>query len=320
MNRGRPRYPDVLTPREWQVLDLIKDGLTNEEIATRLGISIHGARYHVAEILSKLGVSSRADAVRMIPELPRRPRSFAFLSALLGKPVLAGKASALVVAGSLATVAVGLVLVVVIATGWHSSERSPHVETEGAVGLDVSADQEQGAATLISLGEEVSQAVQAAYPEAELKQIDVHGTGQWTEFRFLTATTTCEREFPPPDDLTIREFYADKCDVFVRVPRGASPAQWQWTTRDPWQGDMHSSVDLSSVHVGPMQVLETAATRWPGCKPQSATLGAAQGLTWTAFCTQADGGMFSGTADPETGEFRSMLDIPLYPPPVAPER
>ena len=62
MRRGRRPHPDVLTPREQEVLGLIRQGLTNEQIAERLGISFAGARYHVAEILSKLGVSNRGEA------------------------------------------------------------------------------------------------------------------------------------------------------------------------------------------------------------------------------------------------------------------
>jgi DNA-binding CsgD family transcriptional regulator len=64
VRRGRPPYPDVLTPREQEVLALLREGLTNEQIGVRLGISEHGAKYHVAEILSKLGVSSRQEAAR----------------------------------------------------------------------------------------------------------------------------------------------------------------------------------------------------------------------------------------------------------------
>jgi len=60
--RGRPRHDDVLTPREWQVLDLIKDGLTNAEIAGRLGISFDTAKFHVSEIITKLGVDNREEA------------------------------------------------------------------------------------------------------------------------------------------------------------------------------------------------------------------------------------------------------------------
>jgi len=60
--RGRPPYPDILTPREFEVLELLREGLSNPEIAERLGISRDGAKYHVSEILSKLGVESRDEA------------------------------------------------------------------------------------------------------------------------------------------------------------------------------------------------------------------------------------------------------------------
>ena len=46
--RGRPPYPDILTPREWEVLDLLRAGLTNEQIAAQLGISLQGAKFHVS--------------------------------------------------------------------------------------------------------------------------------------------------------------------------------------------------------------------------------------------------------------------------------
>jgi len=70
MRRGRPPYPDTLTPREQEVLALLREGLTNEQIAERLGISFAGAKYHVSEILSKLYVSSRQEAVVWRPLEP----------------------------------------------------------------------------------------------------------------------------------------------------------------------------------------------------------------------------------------------------------
>ena len=66
--RGRPPYPDILTPREWQVLDLLREGLSNEQIAHRLDISFATANYHVAEIISKLGVDNREEAAAWQPE------------------------------------------------------------------------------------------------------------------------------------------------------------------------------------------------------------------------------------------------------------
>ena len=69
--RGRPLTPDLLTPREIEVLALIREGLTNREIAETLGISLQGVKYHVTEILGKLGVSSREEAAGWQPERGR---------------------------------------------------------------------------------------------------------------------------------------------------------------------------------------------------------------------------------------------------------
>ena len=71
--RGRPPHPDVLTPRQWQVLALIREGLTDREIAQRLGISLDGVKFHVSEILGKLGVTSRNEAARWHEERMATP-------------------------------------------------------------------------------------------------------------------------------------------------------------------------------------------------------------------------------------------------------
>jgi DNA-binding NarL/FixJ family response regulator len=55
--------PESLTPREGEVLDLLAQGLTNRQIAERLGISEHTAKFHVAAVSAKLGAASRTDAV-----------------------------------------------------------------------------------------------------------------------------------------------------------------------------------------------------------------------------------------------------------------
>lgn len=54
---------EPLTPREREVLQMLAAGLANKEIATRLSISEHTAKFHVASILGKLGASSRTEAV-----------------------------------------------------------------------------------------------------------------------------------------------------------------------------------------------------------------------------------------------------------------
>ncbi len=54
-----------LTEREREVLALLVEGLTNPQIAERLVVSRSTVKFHVSSILSKLGVSSRNEAVAL---------------------------------------------------------------------------------------------------------------------------------------------------------------------------------------------------------------------------------------------------------------
>jgi len=53
---------EPLTPREREVLQMLAIGLGNKEIAARMRISEHTAKFHVASILGKLGATSRTEA------------------------------------------------------------------------------------------------------------------------------------------------------------------------------------------------------------------------------------------------------------------
>jgi DNA-binding NarL/FixJ family response regulator len=57
-----------LTEREWEVLESLHDGLSTAEIADRLSISPVTVRRHVSEILKKLRVTSREEAVKLMEE------------------------------------------------------------------------------------------------------------------------------------------------------------------------------------------------------------------------------------------------------------
>jgi DNA-binding NarL/FixJ family response regulator len=52
-----------LTPREIQILQLVADGMRNKELGAHLGISEQTAQGHVKNILSKLQVNDRTEAV-----------------------------------------------------------------------------------------------------------------------------------------------------------------------------------------------------------------------------------------------------------------
>jgi DNA-binding NarL/FixJ family response regulator len=55
-----------LTSRQWEILDLICEGLSAAEIAERLSIKPVTVRRHTSEVLSKLGARSRTEAVALV--------------------------------------------------------------------------------------------------------------------------------------------------------------------------------------------------------------------------------------------------------------
>jgi DNA-binding NarL/FixJ family response regulator len=72
-DRGRRRFLAVaggrdigLTTREWDVLALMRDGLSTREIASRLTISEVTVRRHIGAVLKKLDVQSRAAALELL--------------------------------------------------------------------------------------------------------------------------------------------------------------------------------------------------------------------------------------------------------------
>nr|WP_166178169.1 LuxR C-terminal-related transcriptional regulator [Altererythrobacter segetis] len=74
---GRPPRDDLLTPAEWAVVEFVRHGLTNRQIAARRRVSLDAVKFHVGNALGKLGLASRAelrrwDGVRRDSALKRR--------------------------------------------------------------------------------------------------------------------------------------------------------------------------------------------------------------------------------------------------------
>jgi DNA-binding CsgD family transcriptional regulator/catechol 2,3-dioxygenase-like lactoylglutathione lyase family enzyme len=72
----------VLTPTEWRILHAVQHGMSNVEIARRRGTSVDAVKFHVANVLAKLGASNRRELRKLglkpsDSALRRRPRSTA---------------------------------------------------------------------------------------------------------------------------------------------------------------------------------------------------------------------------------------------------
>jgi DNA-binding NarL/FixJ family response regulator len=64
--RIRPHAREVVTERQWEILNLVAEGVSTAEMAHRLGIAEVTARRHISAVLSKLGLRDRAGAVELM--------------------------------------------------------------------------------------------------------------------------------------------------------------------------------------------------------------------------------------------------------------
>jgi DNA-binding CsgD family transcriptional regulator len=106
----RPSALDQLTFREQEVLGLLRTGLTDRQIAQRLGLSRRTISHHVSEIIGKLGVRNRREAAAW----PERPPWWLCGTVSVGMVWRKTAAAGASQAGSLASAAsIGLVLATV---------------------------------------------------------------------------------------------------------------------------------------------------------------------------------------------------------------
>ena len=60
-----PTAPHPFSPREYEVLTLTAQGLTNKEIAYRLGLSERTVQFHLNGVFNKTGTNSRTEATAL---------------------------------------------------------------------------------------------------------------------------------------------------------------------------------------------------------------------------------------------------------------
>ncbi|MEX1253127.1 MAG: LuxR C-terminal-related transcriptional regulator [Dehalococcoidia bacterium] len=126
----------ALTPREREVLALLRLGLTDAEIGERLGISRPGVSYHVGEIIGKLGVRNRYEAAAWPDPPPWWAGALAPLAFLWrrGSAIATPKASTLaagLAGGLIVALVAGLALVGVLLARGGGDRNDELVTSEG---------------------------------------------------------------------------------------------------------------------------------------------------------------------------------------------
>jgi LuxR family transcriptional regulator, maltose regulon positive regulatory protein len=64
-----PALAETLSPRETEILKLVAEGATNQDIAQKLVITLGTAKWHLSNIYGKLGVNSRTQALHQAHKL-----------------------------------------------------------------------------------------------------------------------------------------------------------------------------------------------------------------------------------------------------------
>ena len=216
--RGRPPYPDLLTPAEQRVLDELRKGGTNAEIAVRLGVSPDAVKYHVSNMLGKLHLPDRHALAAWRPEKPRRVPSLSVPATLatLGRPVLW---TSVALAGVSSVAVVLVVLLVVLGVG-ESGATPTAVGESGATPTAVAESDATPSGPPVMFGDGTYR-VGEDIPPGLYRSDAPSEACEWRRLRTLEAATA------PADDDDVIGFWEGSALSFVDI----APTDAYFTTR-----------------------------------------------------------------------------------------
>jgi len=64
---------EKLTPREFQVMELVATGLLNKQVGAELGMAVKTVKTHRAHVMRKLGITSVAELMRVLQQAEMTP-------------------------------------------------------------------------------------------------------------------------------------------------------------------------------------------------------------------------------------------------------
>jgi len=194
--RGRPphletRYKHELTQRQREVLELIAKGRTNAEIAEHLSVSLDGAKYHVREIMDKLGAESREEAV----EIWRRHKGGLrrWLAGIAALPTAVRWGMGAAAAGG-AAAAVIVVIIAGLSSDGPRSAQAAEICQPGDFVLNPRATTTDGVVTVDAYVSATSGGPCYLYAPAEIKARDANGAQVLAVWLTTSADAYLEKE------------------------------------------------------------------------------------------------------------------------------
>lgn len=134
----RPDLERLLTQKQRDILELLRLGLTDAQIGERTSLTIDGVRYHITEIINKLGVRNRREAAAW-PERPPwwavglAPASLVWRKASAALPIQASSAALATACAAFALALGGLGFVAYLSYASSSNAGGPGLASAPAV-------------------------------------------------------------------------------------------------------------------------------------------------------------------------------------------